>query len=129
MKQLRQLEINIIRITANKPKKFNYFLEEEVLKPAANAYSNAKAGGMITITNEADIELRRKFIYAAYCDIYKVQTQIDVFYEIYKSTGLSNAQIEDLSNRTDFCRKLLKELLDNDKQKAKKLLKKLNKSK
>lgn len=61
-------------------------------------------------------------MYQSYAGIMELISQIDVFYEVYKSDGLSNKQIEDLSIHLDLCRKLVKGVLDKDREIAKKIL-------
>lgn len=123
IRQLRLLEVKILRISANKQKKFNYFINNHIILHVAEAYSNAKAGNAIYAITEDDIKLRRHYIYKSYASIMELISQVDVFYEVYKSDGLTNNQIEDLSIHLELCRKLLKGVLDKDREKARKILK------
>lgn len=124
IRQLRLLEVKLLRLSSSKPKKFNYFINNHIIKNAADAYGKAKAGNAIYAITEEDIKLRRKYMYQSYAGIMELISQIDVFYEVYKSDGLSNKQIEDLSIHLDLCRKLVKGVLDKDREIAKKILSK-----
>lgn len=124
IRQLRLLEVKILRISANRPKKFSYFINNHIIKYAAEAYSNAKAGNTVYAITEDDIKLRRQYIYKSYASIMELISQIDVFYEVYKSDGLSNKQIEDLSIHLELCRKLIKGVLDKDREMARKIMSK-----
>lgn len=122
LKQLRLFEKDIITLCEKKPKKYLFFLREFIEKPAANAYRNAKAGSAIYVVSKADAELKRKFMYAAYCDIMAVSSQIELFFDMYKTDGLTINQIEDLSKKMHYCSKLLKETLALDKERADRIL-------
>lgn len=124
IRQLRLLEVEILRISASKPKKFSYFINNHIIKYAAEAYSSAKAGNTIYAITEDDIRLRRQYIYKSYASIMELISQVDVFYEVYKSDGLTNKQIEDLSIHLELCRKLIKGVLDKDREKARKIMSK-----
>jgi hypothetical protein len=122
--QLRDLEVKIMRLISSKPKKFQYFLNNHVLSHTVNAYSSAKAGNTIYAVTDEDVKLRRSYIYKAYCEIAELASQIEVFYEVYKSDGLTNNQIQDLSEHINLCRKLIKGVLQKDRETAKKILEK-----
>jgi hypothetical protein len=122
--QLRELEIKIMRIANNKPKKFQYFLNNHILNHVINAYGNAKAGNSIYPVTEEDVALRRDYMYRSLCEIMELTSQLDVFYELYKSDGLTNKQLQDLSEHMSYCRKLVKGVMERDRITAKKILEK-----
>jgi hypothetical protein len=122
LRQLRLLEKDLLKISANKPKKFRFFIETAVLTPMIEAMNAAKAGSVIQSYTKEDIELRHRYMYLAYCNIHKIASQVEIFFDLYKTDGLTINQIEDLSIKINFCQKLLKEVIDHDKEEAKKRL-------
>ena len=51
--------------------------------------------------------------------IYSVISQLEVFYEAYKSDALSNRQIEQMSDKGKEIIKLLNGVIDSDRQRYK----------
>lgn len=78
LKVLRDLEVYFIRLASNKPKKFRFFLNDELLKISADAYNNAKAGNSIYPTTKMEKDLRAKYFYTAFCNVQMMISQTEV---------------------------------------------------
>ena len=54
----------------------------------------------------------------------KISSQIDVYYEIYKSTFLTNKELEEIYSTLSLCYKLVKGVIKTDVDKGKRIIKK-----
>ena len=124
LNQLRKLEVLLLRINAKAPKKFNYFMNNFLIKPAADAYSDAKAGNTIYVMTEQDVQMRRKCMLSALINLSKISSQVDVYYEIYKSTFLTNNELQEIYSTLSLCYKLVKGVIKSDSEKGKRIMKK-----
>lgn len=124
LNQLRKLEVLLLRINAKAPKKFNYFMNNFLIKPSADAYSCAKAGNSIYVMTEQDVAQRRSCMLGSLTNLSKISSQIDVYYEIYKSTFLTNKELEELYSTLSLCYKLIKGVIKTDADKGKRIIKK-----
>lgn len=121
LKVLRDLEVYFIRLASNKPKKFRFFLNDELLKISADAYNNAKAGNSIYPTTKMEKDLRAKYFYTAFCNVQMMISQTEVLYDVYKSDALSNKELEIMSGKMYEASKMLRGILKKDRERFKKL--------
>lgn len=119
LKELRDLEVYIIKRSSVKPKKYKFFLAEHFLNPAAKAYSLAKMGNTVYPSTPEDVALRRKYMYESICHIQSLIGQIEVFYAVFRDDGLSKCEMEELSRRLFRADVLMKCVLKRDRERYK----------
>lgn len=119
LKLLREIEVYFVRLGSKKPKKFRTLFTEELIKLSANAYNCAKAGNSIYVSTDLDYQLRRKYMYSAYCNIQMLISQVEVWYEVYASDLFSNAELKQIAVKMDSSAKMIKKLMDSDKKRYK----------
>ena len=119
LKELRDLEVYIIKRSAVKPKKYKFFIAEHFLNPAAKAYSLAKMGNTIYPATPEDVAMRRKYMYESCCHIQGLIGQLEVFYAVFEGDGLSKCEMEELSGKLFKADALMRGVLKKDRERYK----------
>jgi hypothetical protein len=121
--KLRDLEVLTIKKCDSKAKKHKAFLNENIIKPAANAFSCAKAGNAIYAVTETDFIERRSLMLKSMSYLQIYSAQLDVFFELYRTDGFSFEEFENLSKLMADARNLLSSIIKSDRDKEIKMLK------
>ena len=119
LRNLRDNEVYFVKMGSKKPKKFRTLFVDELIKLSASAYNNAKAGNSIYVTNEMEYNLRRRYMYQAYCEIQMLISQTEVWYAAYGSDLFSNAELCENAKRLNIAGKMIRSIMDSDKQRFK----------
>jgi hypothetical protein len=123
LKELRDLEIYLMQRTALKPKRYKFFIEDNIINPAARAYSYAKAGNSIRVRDAKDAENRRKYMFRAYAELQAVIGQIEVFAAFRKTNDgeINYKELQEVSRRANTALKLLNGVIKSDYSRYKNL--------
>lgn len=116
----RQLEIYTIRKCVNTiPKRYTFYLGENLAKAATAVYENVKKGNSVYPTNAHEVQIRRDFFIKAYVELQSLVSQIEVAYELLH---FDTKVLEEWSTLIAQEINLVKGVMESDKKKYKKLL-------
>lgn len=90
-----------------------------MLAYSISAYTHAMIGNSIQPRDSDEVKERRRQMVTARKRIFSVVSQLEVFYDAYKSEALSNRQMEQMSDKGKEIIKLLNGVIDSDKQRYK----------
>ena len=117
--QLRDYAKTFLLYQNSCPVKFRHYVENNMLRYSTSAYTHAMIGNSIQPRDGDEVKERRRQMLTARAHIYSVISQLEVFYEAYKSDALSNRQIEQMSVKGKEIIKLLNGVIDSDRQRYK----------
>ncbi len=121
LRKTRDLEVATIKMTDKKAKKHKSFLFEYLVRPAANACGYVKTANAIYVRDKEDYARRMKYLQRAMDNLQAYTTQLDIFYELYKSDGLSKAEMENLCALLVDSRRLIDALIKSDRKRYSKI--------
>lgn len=117
--QLRDYAKTFLLYQNNCPVKFRHYVENNMLAYSISAYTHAMIGNSIQPRDSDEVKERRRQMVTARKRIFSVVSQLEVFYEAYKSDALSNRQMEQMSDKGKDIIKLLNGVIDSDRQRYK----------
>ncbi len=79
----RKLEMYTIRRCVNTiPKRYTFYIGQNLASIATSIYANAKKGNSIYPTNDHEVQIRRDFFLKSYVECQNLISQIEVAYEL-----------------------------------------------
>lgn len=109
----------VIRKTETCPKKYRFIVNNQLLKYSAEAYTQAKMGNSVRVTNLELKILREKHFVKSYAALQAFVAQIDVIYAVCKSNFLTNRELEIISADAFYGMKLVHGVIKSDKERYK----------
>lgn len=101
------------------PKKYRFIVNSQLLTHAASAYSFAKMGNSIKVTDKETKALRGKYFSQAFAHMQAFASQIDVIYAVCKSDFMTNNELEEISKNAYYSIRLLAGVMRTDKTRYK----------
>jgi len=116
----RRLEIFTIQKCVNTiPKRYTFFLAQNLARSATAVYEYVKKGNSVYPTNAHEVQIRRDFFIKAYVELQSLVSQIEVAYELLH---FDTKVLEEWSKLISTEITLIKGVMERDKQRYKKLL-------
>ncbi len=122
LKNARDIEINIIKCTINKSKKYRFFYNK-LIDMAIELLNHVKKGNSIYVENQNDVMLRSQEFKLAIAESQAMLSQIEIMYFLFKDAGISIKLVENIADMINTEIMLLKGLLKADRVKYKNLIK------
>lgn len=123
LKTARDIEINVIKSTINKSKKYRFFYNK-LIDMAIELVNHVKRGNSIYVENENDIMIRSQEFKLAIAECQAMTSQIEIMYYLFRDSGISIGLVENIAEMVNKEIMLLKGLLKTDREKYKKLTEK-----
>ena len=120
LKVARDIEINIIKSTINRSKKYRFFYQK-LIDMSIELLNHVKRGNSIYVENQNDIMMRSQEFKLAIAESQAMLSQIEILYFIFKGDGISIKLIENIAEMINKEIMLIKGLLKSDREKYKKL--------
>lgn len=79
----RQLEIFTLRNCVKFPKRYTFFITNEIVRLAQSVYNSVKSANSIFPSRQLEMEMRREYLTRANCDLQCLISQLDVAKEIF----------------------------------------------
>ncbi len=121
LKNARDIEVNIIKCTISKSKKYRFFYNK-LIDMSIEILNHVKRGNSIYVENANDIILRTQEFKLAIAECQAILSQIEIMYYLFKSDGISIKLVENIAELVNKEIMLLKGLLKVDREKYKKLV-------
>lgn len=116
----RRLEIFTIQKCVNTiPKRYTFFLAQNLSRSATAVYEYVKKGNSVYPTNAHEVQIRRDYFIKAYVELQSLVSQIEVAYELLH---FDTKVLEEWSRLIGTEITLIKGVMEKDKQRYKKLL-------
>ena len=122
LKNARDIEINIIKCTINKSKKYRFFYNK-LIDMSIELLNHVKKGNSIYVENQNDVMLRSQEFKLAIAESQAMLSQIEIMYFLFKDAGISIKLVENIADMINTEIMLLKVLLKADRVKYKNLIK------
>ena len=122
LKNARDIEINIIKCTINKSKKYRFFYNK-LIDMSIELLNHVKKGNSIYVENQNDVMLRSQEFKLAIAESQAMLSQIEIMYFLFKDAGISIKLVENIADMINTEIMLLKGLLKADRVKYKNLIK------
>lgn len=120
LKTARDIEINIIKCTISKSKKYRFFYQK-LIDMSIELLNHVKRGNSIYVENENDIMIRSQEFKLAIAECQAMLSQIEIMYYLFRDDGISIGLVENIANMVNKEIMLLKGLLKTDREKYKKI--------
>ena len=121
LKNARDIEINIIKCTISKSKKYRFFYQK-LIDMSIELLNHIKRGNSIYVENKIDLGIRNQEFKLAMAECQALLSQIEIMYFLFKDDGISIKLIENIASMINEEIKLLKGLLKSDKEKYKRII-------
>ena len=79
----RQLEIFTLRNCVKFPKRYTFFITNEIVRLAQSVYNSVKSANSMFPSGQLEMEMRREYLTRANCDLQCLISQLDVAKEIF----------------------------------------------
>ncbi len=120
LKVARDIEINIIKCTANKSKKYRFFYNK-LIDMSIELMNHIKKGNSIYIENETDMLTRMEEFKLAIAECQAIVSQIEILHKIYSDNGFSIGLVKNISELVSKEIALLKGIIKADKERYKEM--------
>ena len=114
LKNARDIEINIIKCTINKSKKYRFFYNK-LIDMSIELLNHVKKGNSIYVENQNDVMLRSQEFKLAIAESQAMLSQIEIMYFLFKDAGISIKLVENIADMINTEIMLLKGLLKADR--------------
>ena len=79
----RQLQIHTIKKCVNFPKRYTFYISQQIANCATRIHENVKLGNSIFPTNQHEVQMRRDYFLQANAELYNLVSQIEVANELF----------------------------------------------
>ncbi len=78
------LQVLIIKTCINFPKKYTFYLTQEIVKLAISCHKNAKYAHCISAKNKHEEQRKKDYFQNAIGDLYNLATQLDIAFNLFE---------------------------------------------
>lgn len=114
----RSLQIYTIKQALKFPKRYTFFITQEVVKLSQSVYNNVKSANNVYVNNQHEFEIRRDYFIRANCDLQCLIAQLDIVKELFASEIKGNVW-ETWMNLIAEEAKLIAAVMRSDKERYK----------